>query len=68
MTVKQFLNKMMIGCSTIESVSLRMNLVEVKRLSKTMIINDEYFGFGNDKILSFEIHGDSMILNLKKTI
>ena len=51
--------------NTVERITLRMNGFNVKCLGPYAVRNREYFGFGNDTILTFEVLGNIIVLNLK---
>ena len=66
MKVKALLNKLCM-CSTIDEVAFWMKLHPMKSIKKEALLNNDYFGFGDDTVYSFEIHGNKMIIHLKPT-
>lgn len=67
MKVRQFLQKFMVGCSTIDAVHIRVGLDKPYVLSRTDVQKEEYYGFGIDKVVSFEIHDTILVLNIQIT-
>lgn len=67
MTVRKFLGMMMVGCSTVDVVVLQMRGVTMKELSRMALRQDDYFGFRDDHVLSFEVHDRKLVLNLRPT-
>lgn len=65
MTVRKFLQMMMVGCSTIDAVHIRVGLDRPYVLSRTDVQKEEYYGFGIDKVVSFEVHGTTLVLNIQ---
>jgi hypothetical protein len=54
----------MVGCSTIETVHIKSGLKFDFPLSKSDVQKEEYYGFGIDKVISFEVHGSALVLNI----
>lgn len=65
MKVRQFLQRFMVGCSTIDAVHIRVGLDSPYILSKADVQKEEYYGFGIDKVVSFEVHGTTLVLNIQ---
>ena len=63
MTTKQFLKKFKIGTSTIQNVTLKdVNTEVFGRLTKEMLMDDDYLDWGNTKINSFTITDKEILL------
>lgn len=68
MTVRKFLGMMMMSKdTTIDVVELRMRGVTMKELDKMALRQEEYCGFGDDHVLSFEVYNEKLVLNLRPT-
>ena len=68
MTVHKFLGMMMMpSFTTIDKVNLMMKGVLMKSLGEMALRQCDYSGFGNDHVLSFEVCGRTLILNLRPT-
>lgn len=64
MKVKKFMS-MMMRTSTINTISLRVYGSEIKSVSKAAAMNGDLFSCEDKTILTFEIYGDKLVLNLK---
>ena len=63
MTTKQFLRKFKIGTSAIQNVTLKdVNTEVFGRLTKEMLMDDDYLDWGNTKINSFTITDKEILL------
>lgn len=63
MTTKQFLRKFKIGTSPIQNVTLKdVNTEVFGKLTKEMLMNDDYLDWGNTKINSFTITDKEILL------
>lgn len=67
MTTKQFLRKFKIGTSAIQVVTLKdVNTEVFGRLTKEMLMNDDYLDWGNTKINSFTITDKEILLYVER--
>ena len=68
MTVRKFLGMMMMcDDTTIDIVALRMRGVTMKEFGRLALRKEEYCGFGNDHVLTFEVYDRKLVLNLRPT-
>lgn len=64
MKVKRFLDSMMMS-SSIKAVIIRVNGREKDTINLHMLESANYGEYGEDKIMTFQVMGEHLILNLK---